>query len=111
MDKVDNVTIDYVEETGLPEHISEQLIGLYLKHTPKDLELLMDAIASDDPAKMKFHAHKLCATMKIMGFSAIVGLLEEIEHEHIEKEAITDQGVVLNDLIQDTFSVLERMLK
>lgn len=54
-------------------------IGLYLKHSPRLLETILDALRSRDLAAVVLAAHKWKSSSSIVGAAQLAQLLQEIE--------------------------------
>src|SRR5438270_13860416 len=71
----------YLTETmGGKKHLIKDIMDVFLKQVPEELQHMNDAVKNSDYAVVKSVAHTMKSSVSIMGISALTPLLQEIEN-------------------------------
>lgn len=113
------LNLDYLKSLSNGNEVFErEMMDVFIKTSPKKLDLLRNAIESGDSVQVRKQTHHLKGSIQIIGLDAVVPLLAEIDelsyhpdnsttirqrYQLIEK-LVTDYMVNLRSLLQTTIS-------
>jgi CheY-like chemotaxis protein/HPt (histidine-containing phosphotransfer) domain-containing protein len=80
---LDQAALDKVRAVGRKSgrNVLAKVIGIYLDHTPGELEALGAAVAGQDAAAVAKLAHALKSSSANLGAQILAGLLKDLEHK------------------------------
>ncbi len=78
IDKVCN--LNYITEImGGDKHLIKEIIDVFLKQVPEELQSINDAIIKTDYAVIRKFAHTMKSSVSVMGITALTPVLQEME--------------------------------
>ncbi len=79
--KIDTVCdLKYLTETvGGKKNLILEIMDVFLKQVPEELEAINQAISKEDYATIKSFAHTMKSSVSIMGISTLLPVLQEME--------------------------------
>lgn len=93
--------------SGLPQP-SDEIIALYRQHVPDYLSELLAAVDESNEEKVMFQCHKMCSAMRTMGFDNIAEILEEIQRDKPEGDALKELTSRVETLVNHTLLLLDK---
>ena len=93
--------------SGLPQP-SDEIIALYRQHVPDYLTELLTAVDESNEEKVMFQCHKMCSAMRTMGFDNIAEILEEIQRDKPEGDALKELTTRVETLVNHTLLLLDK---
>jgi len=104
--------LGYLSETMAGEkHLIKEIIDIFLKQFPEELQCINDAIKKTDYALIKSIAHTMKSSVLIIGISSVVPVLQEIEdlgRTAVNIEKIKELNQKLNVICMQAISEIER---
>ncbi len=67
------------EMMGGKKHLIKEIIDVFLKQVPEELQSINDAITKQNYATIKNVAHTMKSSVSIMGISVLASILQEME--------------------------------
>ena|ERR1017187_6138217 len=72
--------LSYITETmGGEKHLIKEIIDVFLKQVPEELQSINDAIIKTDYAVIRKFAHTMKSSVSVMGITALTPVLQEME--------------------------------
>lgn len=93
--------------SGLPQP-SDEIIALYRQHVPDYLSELLAAVDESNEEKVMFQCHKMCSAMRTMGFDNIAEILEEIQRDKPEGDALKELTSRVETMVNHTLLLLDK---
>lgn len=105
---VDMGVIANLKKMGLNgrKDVAAGAIGLYLKHSPRLLETILDALRSGDSAAIALVAHKWKSSSLIVGATQLAQLLQQVE-DSAANESIVSPKTLATELARQFEEVRE----
>jgi HPt (histidine-containing phosphotransfer) domain-containing protein len=80
IDKGNVCDLNYLSELmGGKKHLIEEIMDVFLKQVPEELQSINDAIEKINYAAIKGVAHTMKSSVSIMGISVLTPILQEME--------------------------------
>jgi HPt (histidine-containing phosphotransfer) domain-containing protein len=80
IDKANVCDLNYLSELmGGKKHLIEEIMDVFLKQVPEELQSINDAIEKINYAAIKGVAHTMKSSVSIMGISVLIPILQEME--------------------------------
>ena len=81
--------LTYLNETmGGNKELIREILDIFLKQTPQDLQDVNDAVGNGDYLKIKAYSHKMKSSVSIVGISTAVTILQQMEDLGAKGEGI-----------------------
>ena len=110
---VENVCdLSYLSEmVGGKKQLIKEIMDVFLKQVPEELQSINDAVAKTDYAVVKRFAHTMKSSVSIMGISALTPVLREIEDlgaAAVNIEKIKELNQQLNLICKQAIEEIEK---
>lgn len=76
------------EMMGGNRELMVEILDLFLKQTPQELQDVKDAVDNGDYLKIKTYSHKMKSSVGIIGISAVLTILQQMEDLGAKGEGI-----------------------
>jgi HPt (histidine-containing phosphotransfer) domain-containing protein len=111
--KIENVcNLGYLSDTmGGKKHLIEEIIDIFLKQIPEELQTINEAIEKTNYPVIKSFAHTMKSTVSIMGISVLTPILLEMENlgaKATDIERIKELNLKLTLICKQAIAEIER---
>ncbi|MHB8260930.1 MAG: Hpt domain-containing protein [Bacteroidia bacterium] len=104
--------LNYLSETmGGKKSLIKEIMNVFLKQVPEELQFINDAITKTDYKTIKSYAHTMKSTVSIMGISTLTPILQKMEDlgaRAADIEEIIEMNKKLTAICKQAMEEIER---